>query len=103
MGNSLAVKGRMRRLRTILLEIIENHQSFNDKTTPNRNRETKSNTLYQAQNKRSEEAYYLRNIIENVNYYRKQLNVLPKFHRNDKLIYENIQKVIQTFEEAKVK
>jgi hypothetical protein len=96
----------MRRLRTIILDIIENHQSFNDETIPLRikNRETKSVTFHQAQNERSEEAYYLRNIIENVNYYRKhQLYDLSKFHKNDKLIHENIKKVVQTFEKAKVK
>lgn len=105
MENNLPVKGLMRRLRTTILEMIEKNQFFNDELTPFRmkNREIKSNKFQQAQIKRSEEAYYLRNIIENVKYYRKQLNVLPKFHKNDKLTCENIQRVILTFEKAKVK
>lgn len=57
---------------------------------------------YHKKQKRYRESYYLRNIVGNLKFYRQQMKVLPNSLSNDKLIYQHIQEIVQTFEKAKV-
>lgn len=59
--------------------------------------------MHKAYHRRSQEAYYLRYITKNLEFYRKQLNELPISNVNDKLICRHIREVVQTFKTTKVK
>lgn len=66
------------------------------------NNSNKLNKYHKIQ-KRFQESYYLRNIVGNLEFYREELNVLPNSLSGDKLIYQEIQEIVRTFEKAKVK
>jgi len=85
-----------------MLQMMENKQFINPDACEKLDSSIKLNKIQKSHNERSQEAYYLRNVVQNVRFYRKLLNVLPKHNNHDKLVYEQIQKVVHTFETAKV-
>lgn len=104
MKDSLPIGGMMKCFGSEALNIIKTEAYFNDEPfseqfpkTP-----TKLNAMPENYKKRLEEAYYLRNISTNLDFYRKQLNDVPQKNGSSKLIREQIQKVVHTFEKAKV-
>jgi len=102
MDNYLPANGIMSCLKDTMLQMIENEQFFDLDTCEKLNDPKKFNTIHKTHNEQTQEAYYLRNMVQNVRFYRKQLDVLPKYNKHDKLVYEQIQKVVHTFETAKV-
>jgi len=102
MDNYLPVNGIMGCLKDAMLQMIENEPLIDSDACAKLNSSMKLNKMYKAHTERFQEAYYLRDIVQNVRLYRKQLNVLPKYNKNDKLVYEQIQEVVHTFETAKV-
>jgi len=102
MDNYLPDKGIMGCLKDALLQMIENEPFIDSEACEKLKSSIKLNKIHKTHNERIQEAYYLRDIVQNVRFYRKQLNVLPKYNKNDKLAYEQIQKVVHTFETAKV-
>ncbi|XP_060851648.1 outer dynein arm-docking complex subunit 4-like [Rhopalosiphum padi] len=101
MDNYLPANGIMSCLKDTMLQMIENEQFFDLDTCEKLNDPKKFNTIHKTHNEQTQEAYYLRNMVQNVRFYRKQLDVLPKYNKHDKLVYEQIQKVVHTFETAK--
>lgn len=100
MKTILPVDGIMNCLGQAMLKMIENDQFFNNpatcKTPPVFNKPEGSRSS------RFQEAYYLRNLKENLEFYRTQLNSLSKSNINDKLICDHIEEVVQTYEKLKV-
>lgn len=97
MRNTLPVDGIMNCLGQAMLKMIENGQFFNNPASCKPPSKTE-----RSHNSRFQEAYYLRNLKENLEFYRKQLNNLSKSNINDKLICEHIEEVVQTYEKLKV-
>lgn len=89
-------------LKDAMLQMIENEPFIDSDACAKLNSSIKLNKIHKAHTEQSQEAYYLRDIVQNVRSYRKQLNVLPKYNKNDKLVYEQIREVVHTFETAKV-
>jgi len=89
-------------LKDAMLQMIENEPFIDSDACAKLNSSLKLNKIHKAHTERFQEAYYLRYIVQNVKFYRKQLNVLPKYNKNDKLVHEQIQEVVHTFESAKV-
>lgn len=102
MDNYLPANGIMSCLKDAVLQMIENEPFIDSDACEKLNSSIKLNKIHKAYTERTQEAYYLRDIVKNVRFYRKQLKVLPKYNKNDKLVYEQIQKVVHTFETAKV-
>jgi len=102
MENYLPINGIICCLKDALLQMIEKEPFIDSDACEKLNTSIKVNKIHQVYTERVQEAYYLRDIVHNVRFYRKQLNVLPKYNKNDKLVYEQIQKVVHTFETAKV-
>lgn len=102
MDNYLPVNGMMICLKKTILKMIENGKFFDSDACEKLNNSKKLNNIHKSHTEQTQEAYYLRNIVQNVRFYRKQLDVLPKHNKNDKLVYEQIQNVVHTFETAKV-
>lgn len=99
----MPVKGIMNCFRDTLLEMIENEQSFcHPMSCDMLQKPNISDESHKSNYKRSQETFYHRNIIENVDFYKKQLNTLPKNNINDILIFEQIKTVVQTFDKVKV-
>ncbi|XP_022180767.1 tetratricopeptide repeat protein 25-like [Myzus persicae] len=101
MDNYLPANGIMSCLKDAVLQMIENEPFIDSDACEKLNSSIKLNKIHKAYTERTQEAYYLRDIVKNVRFYRKQLKVLPKYNKNDKLVYEQIQKVVHTFETAK--
>lgn len=102
MDNYLPVNGMMTCLKKTILKMIENGKFFDSDACEKLNNPKKLNNIHTTHTEKTQEGYYLRNIVQNVRFYRKQLDVLPKHNKNDKLVYEQIQNVVHTFETAKV-
>lgn len=104
MNNNLPVESTMRRLRDSLLEMNENEQLFNPPISCDviSLKSNNSKNTNKSNNKRSQETYYHQNIIENVDFYRKQLNVLPNSNTKDKIIYERIKSIVQIYDKVQV-
>lgn len=86
-----------------ILQMIESELFIDSDACKKLNSSIKLNKIHKARTERTQEAYYLRNLVQNVRFYREQLNVLPKYNKNDKLVYEQIKDVVHTFEAAKVR
>jgi len=102
MDNYLPVNGIMGCLKDAFLQMLEKELFIGSDACEKLNSPIKMNKIHKAYTERVQEAYYLRDIVQNVRFYKKQLNILPKYNKNDKLVYEQIQKVVHTFETAKV-
>ncbi|XP_025195098.1 tetratricopeptide repeat protein 25-like [Melanaphis sacchari] len=101
MNNYLPVNGLMSCLKNTILRMIENEQFIELNAREQLNNPKNFNKIHKTHIEKIQEAYYLQNIVQNVRFYRKQLNILPKHNKNDKLVYEQIQKILHTFETAK--
>ncbi|XP_029345796.1 tetratricopeptide repeat protein 25-like [Acyrthosiphon pisum] len=99
--NYLPINGIMGCLKDAMLKMIENEPFIDSDACAKLNSSIKLNKIHKAHTERFHEAYYLRDIVQNVRFYRKQLNVLPKYNKNDKLVHKQIQEVVHTFETAK--
>lgn len=104
MKDSLPIGGIMKRLESEVINIIKNEAFFNDQPFSEQfpKNPNKLNLMPVNYKKKLEEAYYLRNISTNLDFYKKQLNDVPQKSTSSKLICDQIQKVVQTFEKAKV-
>jgi len=102
MDNYLPVNGIMGCLKDAMFQMIENEPFIDSNACAKLNSSIKLNKIHKAHTKRFQEAYYLRDIVQNVRFYRKQLNFIPKYNKNDKLVHEQIKEVVHTFETAKV-
>ncbi|VVC28413.1 Tetratricopeptide repeat,Tetratricopeptide repeat-containing domain,Tetratricopeptide-like helical [Cinara cedri] len=100
--HTLSVSGIMDCLGGTILKMLDDPHILNE---PNQcktcDRSIVWNKLHRASHKRMQEAYYLRNITGNLEFYRKLSKELPKSNVNDKLIVRHIREIIQTFETAK--
>jgi len=102
MDNYLPIDGIMGCLKDAFLQMMKKELFIDSDACEKLNNSIKIDKVHKSYTKRIQEAYYLRDIVQNVRFYKKQLNVLPKYNKNDKLVYEQIQKVVNTFETAKV-
>lgn len=102
MDNYLPVNGIMSCLKDAFLQMLEKELFMDSDACKKINSSINMNKIHKVYTKRVQEAYYLRDIVQIVRFYKKQLNILPKYNKNDKLVYEQIQKVVHTFETAKV-
>lgn len=86
-----------------MLEMIENGKQFNYSTKcQTSDNSTSLNKQRKTQIVQSQEAYYLRNMVNNVEFYKKQLKNLPKFNNNNKLVCEQVQNIVLIYEKLKV-
>lgn len=86
-----------------MLEMIENGKQFNHSTEcQTSDNSTSLNKQRKTQIIQSQEAYYLRNMVNNVEFYKKQLKNLPKFNNNNKLVCEQVQNIVLIYEKLKV-
>lgn len=97
MEKSLPANGIMVCLKNTMLKMIENQQFLNNSTICPVSSVRRNN----AHSKRYE-AYYLRHLTTDLEFYRKQLNVLPKSNKHDKAIYNQFQEIVKSFEKVKV-
>lgn len=105
MENVLPTDGIIRCLGATILKMIEDDDKFNESTAIYYmfDKINKLEICREPHIERIQEANYLRYIIENVEFYKKELSDLPKLNIHDKLIQEQFQEIVHTFKKVKVK